>query len=79
MVNVNIHIGNFDLNTYQHSLTSLTGQRKGMFSSAFPEGSTQVELKITTLPMVKSVIKKVEFLLSYALQYSDHLAAMSPS
>lgn len=55
------------------------GPRKGMFSSVFPEGSSQVELKITTLPMVKSVIKKVEFLLSYALEYSELLAAMSPS
>lgn len=48
-----------------------------MFSSTFPEGSTQVELKVTTLPMVKSVIKKVEFLMSYAQEYSDILTAMS--
>lgn len=46
-------------------------------SPTFPEGSTQVELKITTLPLVKSVIKKVEFLLSYAQEYSELLAAMS--
>ncbi|XP_045111172.1 zinc finger HIT domain-containing protein 2-like [Portunus trituberculatus] len=55
-----------------------SGQRKGMFTSSFPEENTQVELKIATLPMVKSVIKKVEFLLSYAVEYSELLAAMSP-
>ncbi|KAG0719402.1 Zinc finger HIT domain-containing protein 2 [Chionoecetes opilio] len=56
-----------------------SGARKGMFTSAFPERSTQVELKITTLPMVKSVLKKVEFFLSYAKEYSEFLGAMSPS
>ncbi|XP_050714273.1 uncharacterized protein LOC126997311 isoform X3 [Eriocheir sinensis] len=67
------------LNTCKTSLAKKkksAGPRKGMFSSAFPEGSTQVELKITSLLLVKSVIKKIEFLLSYAQEHSELLSAM---
>ncbi|XP_069987620.1 uncharacterized protein [Penaeus vannamei] len=55
------------------------GTRKGLFTSAFGEASQHVELKITTLPLVKSSLKKVEFLLSFVLEYASAIISLTPT
>nr|XP_053630749.1 zinc finger HIT domain-containing protein 2-like [Cherax quadricarinatus] len=53
------------------------GGRKGLFTYTFMDSSNDIELKITTLPNVKSAIKKVEFLLSFVKEYSEALLSIT--
>ncbi|XP_063587938.1 zinc finger HIT domain-containing protein 2-like [Penaeus indicus] len=56
-----------------------SGTRKGLFTSSFGEASQHVELKITTLPLVKSSLKKVEFLLSFVREYAPAIISLTPT